>query len=207
VVIILSIRKSKQNESIVMMIELALLTAAVLILQLTGAAIKITPGTSINLVLLPIALGAMLIGPLAGAWLGFVCGVVVYVTCGVMAMVPFTATLFQANPVITALICILKTTVAGFLAGLAYRVLRGKNALVAGFVAAAVTPVVNTGLFILGCVAMMGTISEIAAASGASFVYFVFIICAGFNFLLELAINMLLAPALCRVVEIVSKKR
>jgi hypothetical protein len=37
-------------------------------------------------------------------------------------------------------------------------------------------------------------------------VYFVFIICAGVNFLLELALNMILAPALCRVVEIVSKQ-
>lgn len=202
----MSVRR-KNNQKLVMMIELALLTAAVLILQLTGAAIKITPGTTINLVLLPIALGAMLLGPISGAWLGFVCGVVVYVTCGVMAMDPFTATLFQANPVITAFICILKTTLAGLGAGFVYRLLRGKNAWVAGFVAAALTPIINTGLFILGCVVMMGTITDIAAASGVSFVYFVFILCAGVNFLLELALNMILAPALCRVVEIVSRQQ
>ena len=72
----MGIRK-RHDQKLVVMIELALLTAAVLILQLTGAAIKITPGTTINLVLLPIALGAMLLGPVAGAWLGFVCGLVV----------------------------------------------------------------------------------------------------------------------------------
>ena len=60
------------------MTSLAVLTAVVLVLQLTGTTIRIPfLSTSVSLVLIPITLGAILLGPLAGAFLGFVFGAVV----------------------------------------------------------------------------------------------------------------------------------
>ncbi len=198
-------RRKKLN--VVAMVELALLTAAVLILQLAGVAIKLPfLGTPVSLVLVPFALGAMLLGPMAGAWLGFVFGMVVFVVCGVMATDPFTAMLFADHPVFTALTCLVKSTLAGFLAGLVYRMFGKKRPLWGAFMAAAITPIVNTGVFILGCIIMMDTISGIAAGLGQSFLYFVIIGCAGLNFIFEIILNLVLAPALCRVVEIVTKQ-
>ena len=82
---------SKRKQSILYMVELAVLTAIVLVLQITGAAIRIPfLGTSVSLVLIPIALGAMLLGPAAGAWLGFVFGAITYIMGGVMGLDPFT---------------------------------------------------------------------------------------------------------------------
>ena len=197
----------RKNKKIIMMVELAILTAAVLILQLAGVAIKLPfLGTPISLVLVPIALGAMVLGQLSGAWLGFVFGMVIFITCGVMALDPFTALLFADNPVITFLICVLKSTLAGFLAGIVYKALAKKTALGAAFAAAATVPLVNTGIFILGCFVMMNTVSSVAAGLGQSFLYFVIIGCAGINFLFEMLLNLLLAPALCRVVNIVTHK-
>ena len=116
--------KRIQSNSIVRMTTLAVLTAVVLVLQLTGTTIRIPfLATSVSLVLIPITLGAILLGPLAGAFLGFVFGAVVYVSGGVLGMDPFTLLLFQQHPIITAGICLLKSTVAGFLAGLLYRLL------------------------------------------------------------------------------------
>ena len=199
---------SRKRMNVVAMVELALLTAAVLILQLAGVAIKLPfLGTPVSLVLVPIALGAMLLGPMAGAWLGFVFGMVVFVVCGVMATDPFTAMLFADHPLLTALTCLVKSTLAGYLAGLVYRVTGGKKPLLGSFLAAAVTPAVNTGVFILGCVTMMDTVSGIAAGLGQNFLYFVIIGCAGLNFIFELALNLVLAPALCRVVAIVAKQK
>ena len=196
---------NKKRRNVATMVELALLTAAVLILQLAGIAIKLPfLGTPISLVLVPIALGAMLLGPLAGAWLGFVFGMVVFVVCGVMAIDPFTAMLFAANPVLTALTCIVKSTLAGYLSGLVYGAARRKNPLLATFLAAGVVPLVNTGVFVLGCVTMMNTVSDIAAGAGQSFLYFVIITCAGLNFIFEMVLNMALAPALYRVVRVVT---
>lgn len=54
----------------------AIMTALVIILQFMGAFIKL--GTfSISLVLVPIVIGAAICGVGAGAWLGFVFGIVV----------------------------------------------------------------------------------------------------------------------------------
>ena len=198
-------RRKKLN--VVAMVELALLTAAVLILQLAGVAIKLPfLGTPVSLVLVPITLGAMLLGPWAGAWLGFVFGMVVFVVCGVMATDPFTAMLFADHPLFTALTCLVKSTLAGFLAGVVYNAFGRAKPLRGTFLAAALAPIVNTGVFIVGCVIMMDTVSGIAGGLGQSFLYFVIIGCAGLNFIFEMLLNLVLSPALCRVVAIVTKQ-
>ncbi len=199
----------KRNQQLLYMVELAILTAVVLVLQTAGIVIKIPIlGTPVSLVLVPIALGAMVFGPGAGAFLGLVFGLQVYITCGVMGTDPFTAFLFNNNPIMTALICLVKSTLAGFLAGYVYRLVSKKNELLAVFLAAAVTPVVNTGIFILGCLIILDTLTAFAASIdyGNSALHFIFITCAGINFVFEFAVNLLLAPALQRIVHIVTKK-
>ena len=198
---------SKKSQSILRMVELAVLTAIVLVLQLTGAVIRLPfLGTSVSLVLIPIALGAMLLGPAAGAILGLIYGITVFVTLGVMHMDPFTAILFDNNPVMTFLICTVKTTAAGLAAGLVYRALSKKNVLLAVFVTAALVPTINTGVFVLGCFTIYNTISQVAAGNGYGTVYFILIVCAGVNYALELAINLIFSPALERLTRVLSKR-
>ena len=59
----------------------ALFTAIVVVLQFLGAFIRFGP-FSISLVLIPIVVGAALYGAGAGAWLGFVFGLVVLLVGG-----------------------------------------------------------------------------------------------------------------------------
>ncbi len=198
---------NKRHQSLLRMVQLAILTAVVLVLQTAGIAIP-NPlgGTPISLVLIPIALGAMILGPGAGAWLGFVFGAEVYITLGVMHMDPlFTGVMFDQHPIITALICLGKSTLAGYAAGMAYRLLSRKNEWLAIFVTAAITPIVNTGIFVLGCLSIFGTMEQLAPA-GQSVLYFLVIGCAGFNFIFEFAVNMIFAPALRRIIHIVQKR-
>ena len=74
--------------------------------------------------------------------------------------------------------------------------------------AAALVPTINTGVFVLGCFIIMGTINDYIASQGGGFtaVYFILILCAGINYLLELAINLIFSPALERLVRLLSKK-
>lgn len=191
------------------MVLLAILTAVILVLQLTGFAIKLPfLGTSVSLVLIPITLGAMILGPVSGGFLGFVFGAEVYIVCGVMGTDPFTAFLFQDAPIVTAGICLIKSTLAGYLSGLTFKLLRDKSRIAATFCAAVVTPVVNTGVFILGCLLIRSTLEGFMAESGigGSVVYFLIIGCAGINFLLEAGLNLILAPALNRLWEIASRQ-
>ena len=193
---------------------LAILTAVVVVLQLLGSFIHFGP-FSISLVLIPIVVGAALYGPLAGAWLGFVFSVVVLIMDSAAFMV--------VSPLGTVLTVILKGTLAGFIAGLVYRLLsktgiyliiesKGKDVWRTdlGVAAAAVVcPVVNTGIFLLGClVFFMPTINEWAAGAGfESAGRFMIFGLVGTNFLFELLFNIILSPLIVRLIEIGRKDR
>ena len=198
-------RRRNQKQRILYLVQMALLTAVIMALHFSGVAIPAF-GTKISLVLIPIALGAMLLGPTAGAVLGFIYGMTVFVSLGVLHMDPFTAFLFDHNPVATFLICTVKSTAAGLVAGLVYRALSRKSSLLAVFVASALVPTINTGVFVIGCFTIYNTIEQVAAGAGYSAVYFILIICAGANYALELAINLIFSPALERITRILSKR-
>jgi uncharacterized membrane protein len=183
---------------------LAVLVALVVILQVFGGSIQIGQ-TSLSFVLVPIVLGGMLLGVGAGALLGFVFGFIVLLY-GVLGLDAFTSTLFNAQPVMTSIICIGKGTFAGIVPAVLYKLISKKNKYVAVFAAAASAPIVNTGLFILGCLCIQGTFAELFGIEGSAFLYFLFITCAGINFIVEFAINVILAPALYTVTNVVEKQ-
>ena len=184
---------------------LAVLLALVIVLQLIGGYLKIG-ATSLSFVLVPIVLGGLLFGAWSGAFLGFAFGFITLLF-GITGADYFTAVLFESKPFFTALLCLGKGTAAGFVAGFAYQILQKKNKTVALFTASALAPIVNTGLFILGSfVLLRDVLSENFVAQGSTIVYFRFITCAGINFLVELAINLIAAPSLERTVQLIGGK-
>lgn len=184
---------------------LAVLTALVVVLQLWGSYIRIG-GTNLSFVLVPIVLGAVMLGPLAGAFLGLLFGAIV-IAMGV-ASDPFTIFLFTDNPFGTVALCLLKGLAAGLVPGLLYKWIRGRSKYAAVIVASVAAPVCNTGIFILGCLLMSGTIGGFMASAGiegTSVMYFLVIGCAGVNFLIEFAINAVASPVIFRVSEIIAR--
>ena len=82
-----------------------------------------------------------------------------------------------------------------------------KNKTVAVFAAAAICPIVNTGVFLLGClVFFLDTITGWAALYGFENVgaYMIFGL-TGANFLIELGVNLVLAPVITRLIKIGKK--
>jgi uncharacterized membrane protein len=173
----------------------AVLLALVIVLQAVGGTVVIGP-VQLNFTLLPVVLGGILFGAWVGALTGFVCGVVVLIQV-IMGIVPFYTIIWAGDPIVVALTCILKTTVAGFLCGYFYNLIAKKNKIVATFVASAIVPVVNTTLFIIGCLFM--TNSVYGMAGGENVLTFILVSIVTFNFFIELAINLVVAPALNRV--------
>ena len=117
---------------------LALFTAIVVVLQLLGSFIKVGP-FAVSLVLIPIVVGAAVYGVSAGAWLGFVFGVVVTIAV-VTGADAGGYIMFSARPVMTVLVCLIKGTAAGYVAGLLYRAIGKKHPLAGVIVAAALPP-------------------------------------------------------------------
>lgn len=180
---------------------LSILLALVIVLQTFGGAINIGP-VQLNFTLIPIALGAILLGPIAGLILGFACGVVVSIQV-IMGLVPFYVLIWAETPVVALLTCVVKTTVAGLVSGLAYKAVAKKNRYVAVFLAAALVPVINTALFIVGCLGMWDAMVTIAG--GTNILGFILVSLVTFNFFVELAVNLLCAPALYRVIRVVDR--
>ena len=179
---------------------LALLTAVVVILQFLGAFIRFGP-FSISLVLIPIVVGAALYGVLAGAWLGFVFGLVVLLSGDAAAFLVI-------SPIGTILVVLLKGALAGLCAGAVYKALSGRNETLAVIVAAIVAPVVNTGIFLLGClVFFLPTVREWGQAMGFENVGTYMIVgLVGGNFLFELLVNVILSPVIVRLVRLGRKE-
>ncbi len=179
-------------------VGIGLFTAIVAVLQ--AAAISIRFGVfNITLVLIPIVVGAALYGYKAGAWLGFVFGVVVLFT---------DASLFMAISIPgTILTVLLKGTLAGLISGLVYNLLKEKNMYLACLAAAVCAPIVNTGIFLLGCrLFFFETITEWAVNAGfpSAGRYMIFGLC-GVNFLVESAINIVLSPVIFRLINLGKK--
>lgn len=180
---------------------LAILLALVIVMQTFGATINIGP-VQLNFTLVPIALGAMLLGKWSGAFLGFACGVVVLIQV-IMGLVPFYTLIWTETPLWAGLTCVVKTTLAGFLSGLIYKPIAKKHKLLAVFLSAAVVPVVNTALFVVGCLLMWEPISTISG--GTNLLGFILVSLVTFNFFLELAVNLIVAPALYKVIKVIDK--
>ncbi len=177
----------------------AILTALVIVLQLLGSFIRFGM-FSVSLVLLPIVVGASKCGIKVGAWLGFVFGVAVLLSGDAAAFLAVDV----AGTIITVL---LKGTLCGLCAGLVYKAFEKYNVYVAVVAAALVCPVVNTGVFLIGCVLFfMETINEWGQALGfANAAEYMFIGLAGGNFLFELGTNILLSPVVFRILNLKRK--
>ncbi|MBR2623063.1 MAG: ECF transporter S component [Clostridia bacterium] len=181
---------------------LAILLALVVVLQAFGGSFTIGAVT-LNFTLIPLVLGAIVLGPWAGAFLGFAGGAIILYQV-IVAPAGFYYLIWTYSPLVTVMICLVKTTVAGALAGLAFDWMKKKNRYAAVFVASAIVPVVNTALFVLGCLCMPNTIAMMA--NGQNVFVYILVGLVTFNFFIELAINLLVAPGLHTVYNAVEKQ-
>ena len=190
---------NKKNGRVVKLALMALLTALVAILAYLGGFIKIGGLASISLTLIPVVIGAALCGPMAGAWLGGVSGAVFFLT----ADSAFWLGLSIPGTVITVMV---KGIMAGLCAGLVYKLLESKNRYLAVLVSAIVAPVVNTGIFLLGCLTFfIEAVQGMSAAEGMSIGAYLIIFFVGLNFVFELIANIILSPSIMRIINIRKK--
>lgn len=187
------------------LVGITMLAAIVVVLQFIGNYIKIGD-VSVSLVLLPIVVGAAMYGPSAGAILGGVFGAVIIVGYLFGGTVDF---LWVANPVATSVVCLIKGCSAGFVSGYIYRLFAksnlSKNKTIGAYAAAAACPIVNTGIFLIAMFTIFKPqLIEIAGNTNA--IYFAFVFLAGINFLVELAVNIILAPVIVGVMNAINGK-
>lgn len=181
------------------MVLAAVLTALVAVFHVISQFVTIGAVT-INLTLIPVVIGGALCGPLVSGWLGLVSAIAILVS-------PSTALFYGWNVLGTIVTVLIKGTLSGLAAGYVYKLLSGVNRYLGVLAAAIVCPVVNTGIFTLGCLVFFyDSICDFYGVAGNEFFIFFFGTFIGFNFIFELVSNIILSPTTTKIIDIKSKK-
>ena len=200
---------TKIQEKTLRLVQLGLLCGLIILLQMY-VVIPLPGSLTLSLVLVPIVVGAVLFGPADGALLGGVFGAAVSVMAIQGQLGLLTNMMVAYNPVVTVAVCMLKGVAAGFMAGLVARGLN-QRPFVGIVLAAAVAPIVNTGVFLLGMLTVfrdvMMEFADGIGMGGTGALYFAIVVLVGVNFLVELAANLILSPAIASIVKAIKKLR
>ena len=140
------------------LVELALLTAIIVVMSFTPIGYLKTPIVEITFITIPVVIGAILVGPAAGAFLGGVFGLTSFIQC--FGMSQFGAMLLSINPFLTFIICFVPRVLMGWLCGIIFRAMlkcdRTKFKLWAYGVGAFSGAALNTILFVITLILLFG---------------------------------------------------
>ena len=174
----------------------AVLTALATVLSFIR--IPVISTATLNLVLPVIVVGSILCGPYVGALITVIPAIAAFGEAAIF---------MEYSPIGTVLTLILKGLFTGFVAGWFYKLLYKKHPTGAVFGAAISAPIVNSGVFLLGCyIFLWDKLVSMAAENSVGIGLLLFGL-VGMNFILELILNIVLAPVVKRVVQIALKKK
>ena len=205
----------------------ALLAALIVLLTFTVGSLRIGPIT-ITLNCLPVAIGAVLMGPLYGAILGLVFGLTSFlasftsaslttILLGVNPFFTFLMCVVPLNPFFTFLMCVVPRVICGWVPGLLFSKLP-KNSepkrLAGTSLCCALVTVLNT----IGFLGLMwvffsnafltndAVIGKVGSQPAGNVFLFIFAL-AGFNAIMEVIVNLVLGTAICRALFAVTKNK
>ena len=168
-----------------------LLTALATVLSFIK--IPVVPGINITLVLPVVIIGGAIYGPLVGAWLTVIPNVLAFGEAGIFMVYS------PAGCIATLL---LKGLIAGFVSGLVYKTLSGKHTIGAVAWAAVIAPILNSGIFLLGCYIFIWDQLVIQANEAGIGIGALILGLVGINFIVELILNVVLCPTILRIIQI-----
>lgn len=136
-----------RNTKTLKMAQMAILTAIILIMAFTQLGYIKTAGLEISVITIPVVIGAMIIGPEAGALLGLIFGATSFYQC--FGMSPFGAMLLGINPFFTFLVCVPTRVLMGYLTGVIFKAVQkiDKTNTISYFIGGLSGALLNTVLF------------------------------------------------------------
>lgn len=189
-------------------VEMALLVAIILLMAFTPIGYIKTLGLEITLIVVPVAVGAVTLGPLAGAILGGIFGLTSFIQC--FGMSPFGAMLLSIQPVYTFIVCFVSRVLMGWLTGVVYQGLKKIQPVrkVSVVLANLIAPLLNT-LFFMGTLVLFfyqtDFIQEIAVSKGASNALAFVVAFVGVNGVIEAVVCFIIGSAISKALQAVLK--
>lgn len=184
------------------MTELALLVAIVLVMKVTGlTSIPVGP-LVMSFATVPIAVCAMLMGPLAGGILGMIYGFTSFYDA-ITGKSVMTGIFFQLSPFHTFILCVGMRVLVGVCAGWLFRLFHkvDRSKTVSYFLGGLCTPLLNT-LFFMGYIVLVfygsDYVQERVATLGASGPLMFVILSVGVQGLIEAIVGAVVGGALTK---------
>jgi len=147
--------KNNNRTTVAYLTRLAVLTAVLLLMAYTPLGYLKTAGVEISFLMLPVIIGAVVLGPLGGAILGGIFGLTSFIQCfGASA---FGVMLLSINPIFTFITCMLTRILAGYLVGLIFKLFKNKE---------------NNNIFVFGFASFLGSIFNTVFFVGSIFIFF-----------------------------------
>ncbi len=201
--------KTTTNFRTLRMVQLALFIAIIILMAFTPIGYIKTPTLEITLIVVPVAVGAIVLGPTAGAILGGVFGLTSFIQC--FGLSPFGATLLSINPIATFILCFVPRLLMGWLTGLIFiaihKIDKTKNI---SYAAASLSgALLNTVLFMSALVLFFyqtDYIQSLVQSLGATNVFVFILGFVGLNGLVEAGVNFVLGTAISKAIDVFTKK-
>lgn len=201
----------KKKFELVTLVQLAMLIAIQLVMKAIGLGSVPVGPLYMSFLTLPIAVGAILIGPAAGAILGGVFGIVSFYDAITGASI-MTGALFQVSPAHTFVLCVVTRVLMGFCAGLVFAGVKklDHRRSWSYFVGSVSAPLLNT-LFFMGYVvlAFYGTeyVQNLVKTTGASNPFMFVILLVGMQGLIEAVTCGVLGAVICKALSVVLRNQ
>ena len=196
-----AVKLEKSTFTTLKLVFLAVLIAIIIILQVTGLGfIKIGP-VEMTILQIPVLIGAILLGPVAGVILGGVFGFISFWT-GLSGASPFFFPFFETNPIFFFIMTVITRVLMGWLCGLIFMGLRrvmSKENIVPFAISGLSGAVLNTLFFMSAFVALFGNTELFRNLQGDVALFPFLVVLVGLNGLIEAGVCILVGVTISRV--------
>ncbi len=200
--------KTITNKRTLKMVQLALFTAIILLMAFTPLGYIKTPGLEITLLVVPVAVGAIILGPTAGAILGGVFGITSFIQA---FSGPLGAALLGISVVGTFVLCVITRILMGWLTGLIFKAMMrwDRTRLISHATANLAGALLNTILFMTTFVLLFYNteyVQGIVTALGATNPFHFIVLFVTVNGLIEALICFVVGTAVSKAIDVFTKK-
>lgn len=201
--------KNANFRKILNLTQLSVLVALLLIFGFTSIGYIKVGAIEITMNVIPVAIGAIVLGPGAGAALGTVFGLTSFWQC--LGTSAFGVAIFNANPIFAFIVCVIPRLLEGLLTGLAFKAMskKAKNNSLPCTISSILCPVLNTVLFVGGFILLYSNssyFSELYTASGANNIIAFISWFVALNGVIEIAVCFVVSTAVSKALLTVTKR-
>lgn len=198
--------RNKTTQNTRYMVELALMAAIIFLMAFTPLGYFRTPGISITFLTVPVAVGAIILGPKGGAICGLAFGITSLIQCFMGGS--FGSMLLSINPIGTVITCIVPRILEGLLCGMVFQGIRKVSKNGAYLAASLACPLLNTVFFMSAVVLIFyhteyiqGFVETLGVTNPLMFV----VAFVGLQGLIEAGVCFLIAGAVSRTLAVALK--